>query len=138
MPEYSEYPAFSDPYFLIYKHIPTGQKMKFSINDFFSKCDQSHRNLRVWSNFLKKSLMESFIFCAVTIPPLNKKIWLIGNLYSGIFYAMIYEPEFNFLLCLLKGALSSLRQFLTTESPLKMMKNAFNFILKAILFIKIF
>ena len=93
MPEYSEYPAFSDPYFLIYKHIPTGQKMKFSIKDFFSKCDQSHRNLRIWSDFLKKSLMESFIFCAVSILPLNKKIWVRGNLYSGIFYAMIYEPD---------------------------------------------
>ena len=93
MPEYSEYPAFSDPYFLIYEDIPTGQKMKFSIKDFFSKCDQSHRNLRIWSNFLKKSLMESFIFCAVTVPPLNKKIWVRGKLYSGIFYAMIYEPD---------------------------------------------
>ena len=39
--------------------------MKFSIEDFFSKCDQIRRNLRIWSHLLKKSLMESFIFCAV-------------------------------------------------------------------------
>ena len=45
----------------------TAQKMKFSINDFFSKCDQICKKLRICSHFLKKSLMESFIFCAVCI-----------------------------------------------------------------------
>ena len=39
--------------------------MKFSITDFFSKCDQVRRKLRIWSHLLKKSLMENFIFCAV-------------------------------------------------------------------------
>ena len=38
--------------------------MKFSIKDFFSKCDQIRRKLRIWSHLLKKSLMENFIFCA--------------------------------------------------------------------------
>ena len=37
-----------------------------------------------------------------------------------------------------KGALSSMRQFLATESPLKMMKNAFCFTLKAPLVLRIF
>ena len=37
-----------------------------------------------------------------------------------------------------KGALSSLRQFLVTESPLKTMKNAFYWVLKALLVLKIF
>ena len=37
-----------------------------------------------------------------------------------------------------KGALSGLRQFLATESPLKIMKNIFYFISKAILVLKIF
>ena len=41
------------------------QKMKFSIRDFFSKCDQIRRKLRIWSHLLKKCLMENFIFCAV-------------------------------------------------------------------------
>ena len=31
----------------------TAQKMKFSIKDFFSKCDQIHRKLRIWSHLLK-------------------------------------------------------------------------------------
>ena len=37
-----------------------------------------------------------------------------------------------------KGALSGLRQFLATESPQKMMKNAFYFTLKALFVLKIF
>ena len=36
--------------------------MKFSIKDFFSKCDQIRRKLQIWSHLLKKSLMENFIF----------------------------------------------------------------------------
>ena len=39
---------------------------------------------------------------------------------------------------LIKGALSGLRQFFVTESPLKMMKNAFYFTLKALFVLKIF
>ena len=41
------------------------KKMKFSIKDFFSKCDQIHRKLQIWSHWLKKFVMENFIFCAV-------------------------------------------------------------------------
>ena len=36
--------------------------MKFSIKDFFSKCDQIRSKLRIWSHLLKKSLLENFIF----------------------------------------------------------------------------
>ena len=44
----------------------TSQKMKFSIEDFFSKCDQISRKLRIWSHLLKKSSIENFIFlCSV-------------------------------------------------------------------------
>ena len=46
----------------------TAQKAKFSIKNFFNKCDQLHRFLCIWSNLLKKSLMENFIFGAVNIP----------------------------------------------------------------------
>ena len=41
-------------------------------------------------------------------------------------------------LYVLKGPLSGLRQFLTTERLLKMMKNAFYFILKALFVLEIF
>ena len=33
----------------------TAQKMKFSIKDFFSKCNQIRSFLRIWSHLLKKS-----------------------------------------------------------------------------------
>ena len=43
----------------------TAQKMKFSIQNFFSKCDQIRKKLRICLHLLKKSLMENFVFCAV-------------------------------------------------------------------------
>ena len=50
----------------------TAQKIKLSIKDFFRKCDQIRRKLRIWPPLLKKFLMENFIFCAVKL--IN--IWL--------------------------------------------------------------
>ena len=44
----------------------TAQKIKFPINDIFSKCDQIRSLLRTWSHLLKKFLMENLIFCAVS------------------------------------------------------------------------
>ena len=57
------------------KGIPchTAQKMKFSIKDFFSKCDQIRRKVRHWLHLLKKSLMKKFIFCVAS------------NIYDGVF-----------------------------------------------------
>ena len=54
----------------------TAQKWKFSIKDFFSKCDQIHRKLRIWSHLLKKSLMENFIFCAVSFWSVSASLFL--------------------------------------------------------------
>ena len=54
-------------YLAIYLQIRNCTKIKFSVKDFFSKCDQIHNFLRIWSYLLKKSLMENFIFCAVRI-----------------------------------------------------------------------
>ena len=60
------YAFYSFSYFLqVYNKGNTAQKMKFSFKHFFSKCNQIRRKLRIWSHLLKKSLMESFIFCAV-------------------------------------------------------------------------
>ena len=41
------------------------KKLKFSIKDFFSKCDQIRRKLWKLSYLPKKSFMENFIFCEV-------------------------------------------------------------------------
>ena len=43
------------------------QKIKFSFKDIFRKCNQIRRKMRTWSDLLKKSLLENFIFCAVEI-----------------------------------------------------------------------
>ena len=43
----------------------TAQKLKFPLKEFFSKCDQIRRKLRIWLHLLKKSFMVNFIFCAV-------------------------------------------------------------------------
>ena len=43
----------------------TAQKIKFSSEVFFSKCDQIRRKMRIWSHLLKKSLIGNFIVCAV-------------------------------------------------------------------------
>ena len=46
---------------------------KFSIKDFFSKCDQIRSFLRIWSHLLKKPLMENFTFlCSVSIKLLQQ------------------------------------------------------------------
>ena len=51
----------------------TANKMKFSIKDFFIKCDQIRRKLRIWLHLLKKSLMKFFIFCAISYV---RSIWV--------------------------------------------------------------
>ena len=43
------------------------KKMKFSIKDFSSKCDQIRSFLRIWSHLLKKFLVENFIFYALIV-----------------------------------------------------------------------
>ena len=57
--------TFEQIFFLVLKNINTAQKMKFSIKDFFSKCDEIRSFLRIWLHLVKKSLMENFICCAV-------------------------------------------------------------------------
>ena len=58
---------------LIYQHYfdytfcETAQKLKFSMKDFFSKCDQiGNSRFGHISHLLKKSVMENFTFCAVS------------------------------------------------------------------------
>ena len=53
--------------------------MKFSIKDFFSKYDQIHTFLQIWSHLPKKSLMENFIFCAVLVIRCYGNIVMLKN-----------------------------------------------------------
>ena len=52
----------------------TAQKMKFSIKTFFSKCDQTHRKLRICPHLLNNSSMQNFIFCAVVLTNIVDKL----------------------------------------------------------------
>ena len=65
--------------------------MKFSIQDFFSKCDQIGYKLRIWSHLLKKTLMENFIFCAVWLPLKSQKLKLARVLreWLAAFYTIL-------------------------------------------------
>ena len=59
------------------------KKIKFSIKEFFGKCDE------MWWYLLKKSLMENFIFCPVYgFPGLNLiliSVWSLDrHLHSNI------------------------------------------------------
>ena len=47
--------------------IYTAQKIKFSIENFFIKCDQMRRKLRITSHLLKKPLLEKLYFLCSTI-----------------------------------------------------------------------
>ena len=47
-------------------NIYTAEKMKFFINDFFSKCGQIHGKLRIRLLSLKILLMENFILCVTS------------------------------------------------------------------------
>ena len=66
--------------------------MTFPIEDFFRTCDQIRRKLRIWSHWLKKSLMENFIFCVayakrlailILIRQLQKKIHWVFQLFGN-------------------------------------------------------
>ena len=62
--------------------------MKFSIKDFFSKCDQIRRSVRIWPHLLKKSLMKNFIFCGVQETYnlcLGRRIQVNSRSYSRMF-----------------------------------------------------
>ena len=61
----------------------TTQKIKFFIKNFFSKCEQIRRNLRIWSYLLRKSLMENFIFCPVSL--LLFSFLMVGEMSEMIF-----------------------------------------------------
>ena len=64
--------------------VVTVQKMKFSIKDFFSKCDQIRSFLRIWSHLLNKSLMEDFIFGTVCLPIMIIGVLLFYRLFRSI------------------------------------------------------
>ena len=63
--------------------------MKFSLKDFFSKCDQIRKKLLIWSHLLKKYSVENLIFLQWNITIVindvieNRKIDSMQLLISG-------------------------------------------------------
>ena len=76
----------------------TGQKMNFSMKDFFSKCDQIRSFLWIWSHLLKKSLMENFIFCAVFVQVLLYCSWPISRFHANVLFLHSLKIEIIHLL----------------------------------------
>ena len=93
-----------------------------------------HRHCWIW-----KLHFSLFLWILNTIKMKFGQIllYLITNI-SNIFLSQCWRLETSSMLFYyFKGTLLGLRQFLTTESPLKMMKKAFYPILKALLILKI-
>ena len=85
----------------------TAQKIKFSIKNFFNKCDQIRNFLRIWSHLLMKSLMENFIFCACDDLGLNtitslryiltnlKLLWYIFCQSRALHFKLFVKPQWT-------------------------------------------
>ena len=80
-----------------------------------------------------------FIFLYLYITVFNNaEIWHVichHYLFCHKYVSMQCQLD---LVCHFKGSLSGFRQFLATESPLKVMKNAFYFTVRALFILKIF
>ena len=81
--------------------------MKFSIKDFFSKCNQVCRELRIWSLLLKKSLMENINFCSV----------ILSTVVSRVKHLITRLRLKNELMCVLKSMFSNLARLLVKTRP---------------------
>ena len=69
-------------------------KMKFSIKDFFSKCDQMDSFLQIWSHLLKK--FSNFIFRAVHIYKTNTGfIMIIEAILLQLFTVIVQVSSQN-------------------------------------------
>ena len=70
--------------------VNTAQKLKFSIKDFFSKCDQIRRKLQIWSHLLKKSLWKTSFF-------VKWHFFASGGDSNIIYGASVYKKQHIFL-----------------------------------------
>ena len=90
--------------------IYTAQKMKFSIKDFFCKCDQIRSFLRIWSHLLKKSLMKNFIFCTMVFLKFSGTYCRRKQIYIG------YMKHLNMETKKIGEALKKLKIFFKTRA----------------------
>ena len=70
--------------------------MKYSIKDFFSKCDEIHSFLQIWSHLLKKSVMENFIFlCCEREVVYVKSCAIFYNCHNAKSFLILDFPLWN-------------------------------------------
>ena len=73
----------------------TAQKMKFSIRDFFSKCDQIRMKLRIWPHFLKKILDAALHFlCSVKVMYISGYLIrsiMLNNMTFDIYLSYVWQ-----------------------------------------------
>ena len=76
----------------------TAQKMQFSITDFFTKCEQIHSFLRIWSHLLQKFLIGNFhILCSVR-HIYDHALFLPAGTFTSNFYEKKVEQKKLFAL----------------------------------------
>ena len=93
--------------------------MKFSIREFFSKCDQIRSFLRIWSYLLKKSFIENFIFCGVSlVPTIPKKEDQSSFSFDCTTYYLILQQNIHTSLSTLKqDLLENLQTYISLIIP---------------------
>ena len=117
---------------------------KFRQSSVFEKPGILSDYLKTWtsSNFRAQ---QSSIFCAETLHTFPTCQYLQMGVW-GFYFVQIFSyllklksPSLYSLVFYIFtiGALAGLRQFLATESPLKMMKNALDFLEKALYILKV-
>ena len=125
----------------------TKSSCNFSIlKQVLSICTNFHNNwLKTWSNIRILYFYWMRNYTGNFSPEsLSKITWQINcknwhnfeskfDIHEMFFLKVIFSDNVSF-----KGSLSGLGQFWATESPLKMIKNAFYFTLKALFVLKIF
>ena len=67
--------------------------MKFFIKDFSGKCDQIRPFLRIWSHLLKRSLMESLIFCVVKCSKIPNTLKISLKSAYSVLNTGRYQPK---------------------------------------------
>ena len=74
----------------------TVQKMKFSIKNFLSKCNQICSFLRIWSRLLKRSSMKNF-FVQCWFNRIDRKAVTFKKILVGVLLELISQKHQNHL-----------------------------------------
>ena len=78
--------------------LPSLQKIKFSIENFFSECDKIHRKILIWSHLMKKPLTGNFTFYKANISGfLSQLARAFNNIYPNAVHYFKHYLKCQFL-----------------------------------------